>query len=161
MTARRCRSISAAVSGLPAAVVAHIDYTRTPLNWYLGKRYSRDKLPVFFPYGGTLSPDEVDQVVAPPLQGIKPPVLAQTGTMRTQIHPIETARQQLPIKRLPPQRPGHQQRRYASRQQRRHQLIIAGQLRHQQQRGQRRAQARHQQRRHSGNHENTRQGRWR
>jgi hypothetical protein len=56
--------------GLPAAVVAHIDYTRTPLNWYLGKRYGRDKLPVFFPYGGTLSPDEVDQVVAPPLQGI-------------------------------------------------------------------------------------------
>ncbi|MFN8466381.1 MAG: glycosyltransferase family 39 protein [Caldilineaceae bacterium] len=56
--------------GLPGAVVAHIDYTRTPLNWYLGKRYSRDKLPVFFPYGGKLSPDEVDQVVAPPLQGI-------------------------------------------------------------------------------------------
>ena len=56
--------------GLPAAVVAHIDYTRTPLNWYLGKRYARDKLPVFFPYGGKLSPDEVDQVVAPPLQGI-------------------------------------------------------------------------------------------
>ena len=56
--------------GLPAAVVAHIDYTRTPLNWYLGKRYGRDKLPVFFPYGGRLSPDEVDQVVAPPLQGI-------------------------------------------------------------------------------------------
>ena len=56
--------------GLPAAVVAHIDYTRTPLNWYLGKRYSRDKLPVFFPYGGKLSPEEVEQVVAPPLQGI-------------------------------------------------------------------------------------------
>ena len=56
--------------GLPAAVVAHIDYTRTPLNWYLGKRYTRDRLPVFFPYGGKLSPDEVDQVVAPPLQGI-------------------------------------------------------------------------------------------
>ena len=57
--------------GLPAAVVAHVDYTRTPLNWYLRKRYNRDKLPVFFPFGGRIAPEDVETVVAPPLLGIE------------------------------------------------------------------------------------------
>ena len=35
--------------GLPAAVVAHIDYTRTPLNWYLGKRYWARQAAGLFP----------------------------------------------------------------------------------------------------------------
>ncbi|HMU75737.1 MAG TPA: 50S ribosomal protein L4, partial [Elusimicrobiota bacterium] len=46
--------------GLPAAVVAHIDYTRTPLNWYLRQRYDRDKLPVYFPFGGVIDGAAVD-----------------------------------------------------------------------------------------------------
>jgi 4-amino-4-deoxy-L-arabinose transferase-like glycosyltransferase len=57
--------------GLPAAAVAHVDYTRTPLNWYLSKQYDRDQLPVFFPFGGSIAPEEVEQVVAPPLRGIE------------------------------------------------------------------------------------------
>jgi hypothetical protein len=56
---------------LPAAVVAHLDYTRTPLNWYLRKRLNRDKLPVFFPFGGRIAPEDVETVVAPPLLGIE------------------------------------------------------------------------------------------
>jgi 4-amino-4-deoxy-L-arabinose transferase-like glycosyltransferase len=57
--------------GLPAAAVAHVDYTRTPLNWYLRKQYDHDQLPVFFPFGGSIAPEEVEQVVAPPLRGIE------------------------------------------------------------------------------------------
>lgn len=57
--------------GLPSAVVAHIDYTRTPLNWYLRQRYSRDDLPVYFPFGGAIDPATVEEVVAPPLRGIE------------------------------------------------------------------------------------------
>jgi hypothetical protein len=57
--------------GLPAAAVAHVDYTRTPLNWYLRKRISREELPVYFPFGGTLAPDAVEEAVAPPLRGIE------------------------------------------------------------------------------------------
>jgi hypothetical protein len=55
---------------LPAAVVAHVDYTHEALEWYLRQRYDFDQLPVFFPFGGTLSEADVDSVVAPPLNGI-------------------------------------------------------------------------------------------
>lgn len=57
--------------GLPAAAVAHVDYTRTALNWYLRQRLTKEQLPVYFPYGGKLAPDQVDSVIAPPLQGIE------------------------------------------------------------------------------------------
>ncbi len=56
--------------GLPAAWVAHIDYTRRPVEWYLRRQYSFDELPVFFPFGGALRPEEAGAVVGPPLQGI-------------------------------------------------------------------------------------------
>jgi hypothetical protein len=56
--------------GLPAAVVAHVDYTHEPLEWYLRQALSFEELPVFFPFGGALQADEVDQVIAPPLNGI-------------------------------------------------------------------------------------------
>lgn len=57
--------------GLPAAAVAHIDYTRTPLNWYLRQRYDREQLPVYFPFGGVIDPAALEEVVAPPLRGIE------------------------------------------------------------------------------------------
>lgn len=59
-----------ASAGLPAAVVAHVDYTRRPLEWYLRPRFSKEQLPLFYPFGGTLSADQVEAVIAPPLQGI-------------------------------------------------------------------------------------------
>jgi hypothetical protein len=55
---------------LPAAVVAHVDYTHAALEWYLRQAYDFDELPVFFPFGGALDPDDVDAVVAPPLNGL-------------------------------------------------------------------------------------------
>ncbi|MCX6048491.1 MAG: glycosyltransferase family 39 protein [Chloroflexi bacterium] len=56
--------------GLTAAVVNHVDYTHIALEWYLRQTLSANQLPVYFPYGGTLTADQVDQVVAPPLEGI-------------------------------------------------------------------------------------------
>ena len=55
---------------LPASMVAHVDYTRRPVEWYLRQDLDEEVLPLFFPYGGTLAPDMVDDVVAPPLKGI-------------------------------------------------------------------------------------------
>jgi len=56
--------------GLRGAVVTHVDYTHEALEWYLRQQFSQTQLPVYFPYGGTLGPDQVDTVIAPPLQGI-------------------------------------------------------------------------------------------
>lgn len=56
--------------GLPDTVVAHVDYTRLPLEWYLRQQYPFAELPIYFPYGGTLTPEQTDNVIAPPLAGI-------------------------------------------------------------------------------------------
>ncbi|MDQ3249957.1 MAG: glycosyltransferase family 39 protein [Chloroflexota bacterium] len=55
---------------LSGAVVAHVDYTHDALEWYLRQAFNFAELPVFFPYGGTLTPEQVEDTVAPPLQGI-------------------------------------------------------------------------------------------
>ena len=60
--------------GLPDTVVAHVDYTRLPLEWYLRQHFSFEELPIYFPYGGQLTSEQIDTVIAPPLEGI-----AQTG----------------------------------------------------------------------------------
>jgi hypothetical protein len=57
-------------AGLPGAVVAHVDYTRRPLEWYLRARFSTEELPLFHPFGGVLTLEQVDSVIAPPLLGI-------------------------------------------------------------------------------------------
>lgn len=56
--------------GLPDTVVAHVDYTRLPLEWYLRQQFGFEELPIYFPYGGTLTADQTDSVIAPPLEGI-------------------------------------------------------------------------------------------
>jgi 4-amino-4-deoxy-L-arabinose transferase-like glycosyltransferase len=78
--------------GLPAAAVAHVDYTRTPLNWYLRKRLSRDQLAVFFPFGGALVPEEVEQVVAPPLRGIEETGVATLWLTQSHLEGVDDAR---------------------------------------------------------------------
>lgn len=55
---------------LPGAVVAHVDYTRRPLERYLRPALSADELPVFFPFGGVITTENAPSTVAPPLQGI-------------------------------------------------------------------------------------------
>lgn len=55
---------------LPDTVVAHVDYTRLPLEWYLRQHYPFAELPIYFPYGGALTPEQTDNVIAPPLEGI-------------------------------------------------------------------------------------------
>ena len=71
--------------GLPSAVVAHVDYTRTALEWYLRQQATFDEIPIFFPFGGTLHGDEVDTVIAPPLRGIEVD-LGATTLWLTQSH---------------------------------------------------------------------------
>ena len=55
---------------LPSAVVTHVDYTHLPLEWYIRKTLTFDELPVFFPFGGTLTPADIDTQIAPPLNGL-------------------------------------------------------------------------------------------
>ncbi len=55
---------------LPDTVVAHVDYTHLGLEWYLRKAFPFAALPLYFPYGGTLTQADVETVIAPPLQGI-------------------------------------------------------------------------------------------
>ncbi len=57
-------------SGLRGAVVTHVDYTHLPLEWYIRKTLTFDELPVFFPFGGTLTPADVEPTIAPPLNGL-------------------------------------------------------------------------------------------
>jgi 4-amino-4-deoxy-L-arabinose transferase-like glycosyltransferase len=61
---------TAASPALPASVVTHVDYTHDALEWYLRQHYTFEQLPVFFPFGGTLTEADVDTIVAPPLNGI-------------------------------------------------------------------------------------------
>ncbi|MCC9077905.1 glycosyltransferase family 39 protein [Litorilinea aerophila] len=68
--ARYILQYQTASPGLPAAVVTHVDYTHDALEWYLRQRMHFDELPVFFPWGGRLEPDDVETVIAPPLQGL-------------------------------------------------------------------------------------------
>ncbi len=56
-------------------VVAHVDYTHLPLEWYLRQRFPFVELPLYYPYGGTLTAEQLDTVIAPPLEGI-----VNTGT---------------------------------------------------------------------------------
>ena len=78
--------------GLPAAVVAHIDYTRTPLNWYLRQRYDREQLPVYFPFGGVIDPAAVEETVAPPLRGIEESGVATLWLTQSHLDGLDDAR---------------------------------------------------------------------
>ncbi len=57
--------------GLRSTVITHVDYTHLPAEWYLRQRFTFDELPLFHPFGGTLSPDQLETVIAPPLQGVE------------------------------------------------------------------------------------------
>jgi hypothetical protein len=72
--------------------VAHVDYTRTPLNWYLRKRLTREQFPVYFPFGGQLSPETADQLVAPPLRGIEGTGVATLWLTQSHLDGIDDAR---------------------------------------------------------------------
>jgi uncharacterized membrane protein len=56
--------------GLSSAVVAHVDYTRRPVEWYLRPHFSKAELPLFYPFGGRLTADQAEGVITPPLQGL-------------------------------------------------------------------------------------------
>ncbi len=70
---------------LSSAVVAHVDYTHRPVDWYMQPRYAFDDLPVFGLFGGVLTPADVETVIAPPLSGIETSLGAATVWL-TQSH---------------------------------------------------------------------------
>jgi hypothetical protein len=53
------------------AVIAHVDYTHMPMEWYLRQKYSFEEIPVYFPFADSLTPEQVESVVAPPLRGVE------------------------------------------------------------------------------------------
>jgi len=56
--------------GLRAGAVAHINYTHQALEWYVRASASGPELPVWGLFGDPLTPDQVEDVIAPPLRGI-------------------------------------------------------------------------------------------
>ena len=57
-------------AGLSGAAIAHVDYTRLAVEWYLRQSMTEEELPLFFPFGGTLTPDMTETIIAPPLEGL-------------------------------------------------------------------------------------------
>ena len=78
--------------GLPAAAVAHVDYTELAAQWYLRQRVGEDELPLYFPFGGTLTPDQVADVVAPPLQGIGDAGAATLWLLQSHLDGVDDSR---------------------------------------------------------------------
>ncbi len=64
--------------GLSAGGVAHVNYLYPAVKWYLGQRIPPDRLPIFGLFGGPLTPDQMDDVIGPPLHGIETALGAQT-----------------------------------------------------------------------------------
>ncbi|MBI3960988.1 MAG: glycosyltransferase family 39 protein [Chloroflexi bacterium] len=64
--------------GLSAGGVAHVNYLRPAVEWYLGQRTGLGNLPVFGLFGGPLTPEQMEDVIGPPLQGIETAMNAQT-----------------------------------------------------------------------------------
>jgi hypothetical protein len=78
--------------GLTGAVVAHVDYTRRPLSRYLRPHLSEAELPIFFPFGGVLTPEGVETQVAPPLQGIVDQGTATLWLVQSHIEGVDDSR---------------------------------------------------------------------
>ena len=57
--------------GLPGAVLSHVDFTSDALKWYLRPARTEEETPLYFPFGGTLQPEDAESVVAPPILGIQ------------------------------------------------------------------------------------------
>jgi len=55
---------------LPGAVLSHVDFTSDALKWYLRPARDETETPLYFPFGGVLRPEDAEDVVAPPIQGI-------------------------------------------------------------------------------------------
>lgn len=56
--------------GLPAAAVTHVAYMHEALEWYVRQEMDFDSLPIFHPFEGSVTPDDTEAVIAPPLNGI-------------------------------------------------------------------------------------------
>lgn len=78
--------------GLPAAAVAHVDYTYKAVRWYLPEELRGDALPVFALFGSTLSVEQVDDVVAPPLRGIKEAGFATLWLVQSHLEGVDDGR---------------------------------------------------------------------
>jgi hypothetical protein len=78
--------------GLPDTLVAHVDYTHLPLEWYLRQHFAFDEFPLYHPYGGTLQPEDVETIVAPPLAGIGATGAATLWLTQSHLEGVDEAR---------------------------------------------------------------------
>ncbi|MCB0183083.1 MAG: glycosyltransferase family 39 protein, partial [Caldilineaceae bacterium] len=77
---------------LTDTMVAHVDYTHLPLEWYLRQSYAFDDLPLFHPYGGTLQESDIEGVIAPPLEGIRKTGAATLWLTQSHLDGVDDAR---------------------------------------------------------------------
>jgi hypothetical protein len=78
--------------GVPAAIVTHVDYTNRPTNWYVRQEMSEDDLPIFYPFGGTLTDADGDARVAPPLLGIQESGAATLWLLQSHLEGVDDSR---------------------------------------------------------------------
>ena len=82
----------AASPGLPAAVVAHVDYIHLAPQWYLRRVTTQEELPLYHPFGGQLAPEQTESVIAPPLLGIVDAGAATLWLMQSHLDGVDDAR---------------------------------------------------------------------
>jgi hypothetical protein len=63
-----------------------------PVEWYLRRAFTFDELPLYFPFGGALTPDQVETSIAPPLQGIEQAGFATLWLLQSHLEGIDDAR---------------------------------------------------------------------
>ena len=78
--------------GLPAAVVAHVDYIHLAPQWYLRRVTTQEELPLYHPFGGQLAPEQTESVIAPPLLGIVDAGAATLWLMQSHLDGVDDAR---------------------------------------------------------------------
>ncbi len=82
----------AASPDLPGAVVAHVDYIHLAPQWYLRRTATQENLPLYYPFGGQLTPEQVDGVIAPPLLGIADAGAATLWLMQSHLEGVDDSR---------------------------------------------------------------------
>jgi hypothetical protein len=78
--------------GLPAAVVTHVDYTNRPANWYVRQELQDEELPIFYPFGGMLTEEDIDARVAPPLLGLQESGAATLWLLQSHLEGVDDSR---------------------------------------------------------------------
>jgi hypothetical protein len=78
--------------GLPGAAISHADYTNKALKWYLHSPAQAEAIPVYFPYGGVLTPEDIERSVAPPIRGLAAEEVATLWLVQSHLEGVDDKR---------------------------------------------------------------------